>query len=648
MSCGSQRLSIQNQKPDAYENILIMTARYKESIIEDIEKKLAHDSGIHYQFLDYGLLHMERKLPFLIVYRPDEDFSKDTVIENLLKNEAAYFICKVHKYPEYQSLLKKLVKILSDEFGAFLLLEIWPGNATSEGAANVAGFCLYGPDELPETATPFLRNLENMNLAGLKPEVTFNTSGKRSLPHLQPLLETGDLKRLECLLLGLEIHPFYKSVETGNVYPLLERRFYSEFSEVFKKTVFDFVKVQARNSISSFQSLARRELIPQVWEIDEQLVEIDKKIKFLMLVSPVNGAKAWKEFKKNQYKKMPVFHYRMLPDDPDLLKRSLYNIRVEEIDDPTLGFLFREKRAETDKMLTMLMERESPDFFYGSLQLFGGVENKLLSEAKEILESRPQDESDEILDGEYFNAQQFARLAKEEFNFLSAQWAGVKNHVEIKSTIDSMMVDKGVFYIPAKTRIPRKRAEALIQHEIGTHVLTYYNGINQPLKLLSSGISGYEELQEGIAVLAEYLSGGLSRTRLKVLAGRVMAVDSLINHQNFVKTFELLTDEYDFSPEVAFLMTTRVYRGGGFTKDAIYLRGFLSVIQYLQKGNPLEPLLIGKIRQNYLPVVNELIFREILKPVSIKPRYLTNSDSLKRLSMIEKIENVTELINLGL
>jgi len=643
-----QKLNRLKWKPDATIKNLGMTAKFKEGIIEDIEKKLADNTGIHYQLLDYGLLHIERKLPFMIVYRPEEDSPKDSVIENLLKNEASYFICKIHKYPEYQSLLKKLVKILSDEFGAFLLLELWPGATPAVSVTNVAGFCLFGPDDLPETAAPFRKNLENMNLAGLKPEVKLDTTGKRNLPHLQPLLETKDLKRLECLLLGLEICPFYRSRETGNVYPLLERRFYSEFSEVFKKTVFDFVKVQARNSISSFQILARRELIPKIWEIDEQLVEIDKRIKFLMLVSPVNGAKAWNEFKKNRYRQVPVFHYRMLPDDPELLKRSLYNIRVEDIDDPTLGFLFREKRAETDKMLTMLIERESPDFFYGSLQLFGGVGNKLISEAKNILDFMPNGESDDNRGGEYYNARQFARLAKEELMFLSAQWPGVKNHVEIKNTIDSMMVDKGVFYIPAKIRISKKRAEALIQHEIGTHVLTYYNGKNQPLKLLSSGVSGYEELQEGIAVLAEYLSGGLSRARMKVLAGRVMAVDSLINHHDFVKTFEMLTAEYHFKPDEAFFMTMRVYRGGGFTKDAIYLRGFLSVIRYLKKGNPLEPLLIGKIRQNYLPVVNELISREILKPVSIIPRYLTDADSLKRLSLIEKTEKVTELINFGI
>jgi hypothetical protein len=49
-----------------------------------------------------------------------------------------------------------------------------------------------------------------------------------------------------------------------------------------------------------------------------------------------------------------------------------------------------------------------------------------------------------------------------------------------------------------------------MQHEVGTHVLTHHNGLAQPLTQLASGLAGYEELQEGIAVLAEYLAGGLS------------------------------------------------------------------------------------------------------------------------------------------
>ena len=236
-------------------------------------------------------------------------------------------------------------------------------------------------------------------------------------------------------------------------------------------------------------------------------------------------------------------------------------------------------------------------------------------------------------------------LALQELLTLQTQCDEICQKVEIKDTIDNMMVNKGVLNIPAKTKVAKNRANALIQHEIGTHVVTYYNGKSQPLKLLSSGIPGYEELQEGIAVLAEYLSGGLSKSRMQVLAARVFAVDSLVNNNDFVKTFELLKDGFHFPPSKAFFITTRVYRGGGLTKDAIYLRGLLQLINYLKEDNPLEPLLIGKIKQSYLPVINELISRRILKPLKIKPTYLSNRESLRKLSKIREMKSVTDLVN---
>ncbi|HZH71192.1 MAG TPA: tyrosine/phenylalanine carboxypeptidase domain-containing protein [Mariniphaga sp.] len=610
-----------------------------------IEKELNENEGLHIDLGVDGMLHIERKLPFLIVYRPVGVDEKDIVIENILKNEASYLIIAREAFPNYKSLLKKLIKKFSDEFGAFLILEIWLGEKKYTPFVDSAGFNLYGPSELPETMVRFKSHLEEMSLAGLKPDVTIHHSETRNPAGSETLVERKVLKQLECLLLGLEIEPFYRDISIGSIYPLLERRLYSSFSLAFKKTVFDFVKVQTKPLFTGFQSLARREIMPEVWDIDRQLVEIDSRIKFLMLISPVNGIKAWKAFRNSGYKKAPVFHYRMIPDDPELLKRTLYNIKIEGIDDPTLNFLFREKRAETDKMLSMLMERESTDFFYGSLQLFGSVSNQLLAHAKEILKEIALADDEKKGNGDYYNAQEFAELSKQELRFLQQQWPGIDNKVVIKDTIDSMMVDKGIFYIPQKTKVLKQRAEAMIQHEIGTHVVTYYNGRNQPLKLLSSGIPGYEELQEGIAVLAEYLSGGLGAERMKVLAGRVVAVDSLINHRNFIKTFEVLTDEYRFNPRSAFFIATRVYRGGGFTKDAIYLRGFLSVLKYLKDGNSLEPLLIGKIRQSHIPVIEELISRKILKPLSIKPRYLFEPAALVKLEELKKKNKVSELIN---
>ena len=612
-----------------------------------LAKKMNGDEGFEFHLKGVGVLRMERKLPFLLVYRYENETNRDKVIENMVKNEASYIVCQSQQFPRFREILKDVVKIMSDEFGAFLLLEIWP-DENPVTLVNTAGFEIFGPsDFLENIVSPIKEYIENMNLAGLDPKAELTPSEKRCPENSEPLLDRDTIKQLECLMLGLKIEPFYKDNITKRVYPILTRRLYSSFSEVFKKAVFDFVSVQTNHNISGFQSLAKRRIQPEVWEIDEQLFKINNQIQFLMLVSPVNGKMAWNEFKKNKFKKCPVFHYRMMPFDPELLKRKLYNIQIEEIDDPTLGFLFREKRAEVDKMLTMLNERESKSFLYGSLQLYGPVSHKLLNTALEILETFPVTEERKLNKTEYYNAFEFAELARKELLRIKKQLPTINTEINFKKTIDNLMVEKGVLNIPENSKIPKNRAKALINHEVGTHVLTYYNGQSQPLKLLCSGIPGYEELQEGIAVLAEYLSGGLNVSRVQILAARVIAVDALINHNDFIKTFEMLTDGFHFKPKTAFFIANRVHRGGGLTKDAIYLRGLVNLVGYLKEGHSLEPLLVGKIRQNYLPVIDELIERKVLHPIRVKPEYLLEKEGRKRLSTIKKMNKITDLINLG-
>ena len=63
-----------------------------------------------------------------------------------------------------------------------------------------------------------------------------------------------------------------------------------------------------------------------------------------------------------------------------------------------------------------------------------------------------------------------------------------------------------------------------IHHEVGTHLVTQVNGMAQPVKVLGTGLAGYDETQEGLAVLAEIACGGLTSFRLRQLAGRVLTV----------------------------------------------------------------------------------------------------------------------------
>ncbi len=78
----------------------------------------------------------------------------------------------------------------------------------------------------------------------------------------------------------------------------------------------------------------------------------------------------------------------------------------------------------------------------------------------------------------------------------------------------------------------------------------------------------------------------------------------------------------------------RVYRGG-LTKDAEYLRG-LEAMWYLQNEGDLNPLLVGKIAVEHIPIINELQYRDVFKPVPVLPRQ--SNDSNYHVTVVARYE----------
>ncbi len=61
----------------------------------------------------------------------------------------------------------------------------------------------------------------------------------------------------------------------------------------------------------------------------------------------------------------------------------------------------------------------------------------------------------------------------------------------------------------------------------------------------------------------------------------------------------------------------RTFRGGGLTKDAVYLRGLVQLLEYFKNGGELEPLFIGKISADHIAIVKELQWRKVLHPAPL-------------------------------
>lgn len=607
-------------------------------IINRIKDKIKKEESIHINLPSGGLFKMEKPVPFLVLYRIPPD-GKDNFTSKLGKTESAYLYAADLPDGNLQRLIKEVGLLLADKFKGFLLMEVWLTEKLIDNAFTVNVSQKRGQ----EVANKLKTELGKISVQQVLMKVEIR-KGKSVVtpPYYQPIIDIIEANKSGITLIGLEIAPFYMNQATGKAYPVILRELRAQFSKAIKRGFFEFLRFHTSHSAANFQMLGTTSLEKKVFEIDDKLGQVSNLFDFLLLVTPVNTDDAWEAFAKSNYLKKPVFHYRPLPVDPEIIKREIYNLPIEDISDPTMAFLFRDKRKEIDRMLNMMIDREKPEFMHSSLQVFGPIDDKLLDIAKAILvaiEPPLEDEKEEKI-----SAKEFAVMAENELKWLKLQDPRVSTAVRVRDDIHGILVSRGTLNINKNFTVSKERAFSLLQHEIGTHVVTYFNGKAQPLKLFYIGVPGYEELQEGLAVFSEYLTGGLTLGRMRTLAARVLIVDQLISGSSFIDSFFLLVDKYGFSEKAAYLLTTRVYRGGGLTKDGVYLKGLLNIIEYIKKGKSLEALLIGKIRQDYLPVVQELIHRQILVKPTLKPRYLEERYS-EKLNLIRAGGNVFNMIH---
>lgn len=603
-------------------------------LLERILRGFRTDAHVRERLPGGGLLNIDRKLPCLFVYRqPPERADEGT--QRLVLGEAAYLIAQSEE-DGAQNIVRALAETAAVELGSYLILEIW------SGAAGSQDFVMHVPTGGAARSTAaFERGVASLSGHGLGGRAIVNPTDERHPPDLPPLLGARDCWEIGCLLAGLEVPPIFRDAG-GRVYPVFLRRLRSLLSRVLRQTAFEFAAVQTSTALESYHALGPRSFGSDLTDADVQLASIERSYELLLLVSPINANEEWVRFRDGGYARPPEFRYRLLPVDPDVLKRRLYEIDLEPIADPALAFILRDKRDELDRQITLLAERNTDTFRYASARLYGAVDPLLLGVARDILSSVPvpgRGSSAEV------SAADFAELAQAELEHYRAQYPGLAADIQIREDLVGLMVSKGNLLIGERLRLRPERTAPLLHHEVGTHVLTFYNGAAQPLHQLASGLADYDELQEGLAVFAEYLAGGLDASRMRTLAGRVVAAHSVEHGADFMETFRLLTAEHGFTRGGAFDIAERVHQCGGFTRDMIYLRGLLRLIEYLRAGGDLLPLYVGKIAAKHVEIIEELRARAFLRPPPLRPRLFDLPETNRRIEAVRDGLSITDMIS---
>jgi uncharacterized protein (TIGR02421 family) len=372
--------------------------------------------------------------------------------------------------------------------------------------------------------------------------------------------------------------------------------------------------------------------------VDRQLADLAGGYRFLLDLTPIDLPEARRAYAEDG--RLPVFQYRELEDDPAVAAKRLAEVPVRDVSDATLASLLLAKQRELRLQLEMLASRGSEHFLPLSIELYGTVTTELLAAAHEILHEVDPPAAEE---GPWLDAGQVAKAAQAELDRYRAFAPDLESHVEVREGSTGVMVSNGDVLIAPTCRVAVARIEALLHHEVGTHVVTHVNGAHQPLHVLASGLAGHDETQEGLAVLAEHLVGGLTPARLRHLAARVVAVHLMVDGVSFDEVHDTLVDDGIPEPQ-AFTTAVRVFRSGGLTKDAVYLRGLLELIDHLSTGGDLDTLLLGKMPLTAAPLVSDLHRRGVLHDALLRPRYLDDPQASDRLASLAEVHSPIELI----
>lgn len=617
------------------------------SLFAYIRSRLEESKRVRRLINPWGKVSIDRQLPFLAVYRKPEGVTSFGD-ERFVMGEASYITASgARRHHSYVTkLVNEVTSLLSEKFGAFLLVEVWVSKVqvTEDMPAKAPQFRLHIPsDRIPrETVNRLERSLGRIKVQKQPAVVEVVTNSKPYPKGMLSLISKKKAKQLNAYTIGVEVLDVYRDSETNNDFPLMLSLINRELTRALRHSFFEFTQAHTTYRPTNFQQLGPRSLTKLVFDIDNQLATLSQEFDLVLAATPTNYNTAYEEFKRSGFQKIPEFFYRPVAIAPADLKRRLYDIKIDRVEDPALTQLFREQQRGIDRQITMLQDRNTAKFLYGSMQLYGVPTDQHLELAKLVLDIVPATSKDSQDQKGSLSAPEFAKVASQEIRFYQQNYPEFDFGVELREDVSGIMVSSGNLLINPKSRVPNNRIRAILQHEIGTHVVTYYNGRTQPFKQMSTGLVGYDEVQEGLAVLAEYLSGGLTRMRMRMLAARVVAVKMLLGGASYLDVYRCLNKEYRFGSKLAYNLVTRVFRSGGFTKDAVYLRGLIWLLEYLKGGGDLSTLYVGKMPQIHLPLIRELIWRRVIAKPVIIPRYLKESDAEKRLELIKSGMSIEE------
>lgn len=352
------------------------------------------------------------------------------------------------------------------------------------------------------------------------------------------------------------------------------------------------------------QQLATPSVRNDMRAADTFLAKADASILLLKHLKPVNLAGELGRLQRDHLYN-PVFIYPKSELDLEELRNRL----SEPIsNDAPIALLLEKKRKELLLRLDMLQARgDAQRFTETSIALFGKPNQVLLRDAKQALAQDPGGERppESVLTSEQ---------AAERFSAALEQYGLHNWKVSLrKRLVTDATVGGRHFYVREGATFAASHVDALIKHEIETHILCAENGGHQPFSLLRRGCAGYLDTQEGLAIFNQNRVYTPQHDKYYNAPRNVLGCAFALEH-SLADTRAYLQEVLGYDEHKALTQVVAMKRGlgdtrepGAFTKSLVYFRGFLAITAFVEQGGDLRRLYVGKVALGDLSIVEDIV-----------------------------------------
>jgi uncharacterized protein (TIGR02421 family) len=332
----------------------------------------------------------------------------------------------------------------------------------------------------------------------------------------------------------------------------------------------------------------------KIQQLDDATVQASKKIKVLNTLSWPAGAEekflqGWRKGNAG----LPKIALT-IPDVTASISQLESVVSQCDENDPVEKFLLEtaQSYAHAGRMLTAI---GTPDFTRYSTKIYGRPDMVYKFQTMTAVDGAKffLDVTDKLLGNQHIQPA-VTDLSSEEFaGWLKSEVDEFFDQDVIEVVLDQNISSKALagatrIRIRGSAMFSQLDKDQLLYHEAYIHTATQLNGRKQKnLKSLGLGAPRTTRTQEGIAVMAELITGAMDITRLRRIALRVIAVQMALDGADFIELFTFFLNAGQSEVE-SVRSTQRIFRGGAvkggivFTKDAVYLQGLLEVHTFLR------------------------------------------------------------------